>query len=822
MSFDLEKLYALLPSFYRVRDVAAAEQLAQLLAESHAGGEWVGLLTAGEEAERQQRIAARQSLFAAGEPFPSADAERLQELEDKRTRGPLKALFAILAEQVAVLEEDLAQLYDDQFIETCAEWVVPYIGDLVGTRGLFYYPNAKKLSRRAQVANTLAYRRRKGTASVLEQLARDVTEWDASVVEYFQLLATTQYMNHLRPENLSFTSVRGRHFAGLGGQATKEGPAEASERQWLALEYANSPTDNEPCAPGYAGPCWRTQSPFDRLTRTADVRNVESRRGRYNIPNVGIFLWRIGSYSVTDAPAYRVADVGDPTTDGRRFLFNAAGRGTQLYNRPVTEDEITHLSEPLNVPAPLGRRVLDRFLEIYYGDDDGSRDTGNSLLVGLNGGSVVGGEPPPRSLRDLVKVCDLSDKKDAGGNVVGWHHHPANKIAIDPVLGRLAFPKTRSAPRAVRVTYHYGFGAEMGGGEYGRAETFTKLETVVRVVHRTPRDTIKEGFDALNALLAADPRLPGGVVEIADNDYYAALRAHVPARRQVELRAADERRPCIVLNSGAVVTGGQDGEAVLNGLLIAAGVLRVALLSGNRLGKLVLRHCTIAPGPSPAFPRFNVPAHPTPVPNLVVEIPDVEVEIDSCILGGLRVHEGSRVRVRNSIIDAGAETAVAYEGLNGPGGPLDIENSTVVGRVHTERVEASNTIFLAGFKPGDAWPGPASPMRAPVLAQRVQEGCVRFSYVPPGSHVPRPFHCQPAKGTDDARVRPSFNSLRYGDAAYGQLSRHCAAEIREGADDGAEMGAFHDLYQPQRVANLRARLDEYLRFGLEAGIFFAT
>jgi len=71
-------------------------------------------------------------------------------------------------------------------------------------------------------------------------------------------------------------------------------------------------------------------------------------------------------------------------------------------------------------------------------------------------------------------------------------------------------------------------------------------------------------------------------------------------------------------------------------------------------------------------------------------------------------------------------------------------------------------------------------------------------------------------------VRPIFNSLRYGDAAYGQLSLRCAAEIRQGADDEAEMGAFHDLFRPQRASNLQTRLDEYLRFGLEAGIFFAS
>ena len=36
------------------------------------------------------------------------------------------------------------------------------------------------------------------------------------------------------------------------------------------------------------------------------------------------------------------------------------------------------------------------------------------------------------------------------------------------------------------------------------------------------------------------------------------------------------------------------------------------------------------------------------------------------------------------------------------------------------------------------------------------------------------------------------------------------------------MGAYCHLKQPQRAANLRLRLDEYLPFGLEAGIIYVT
>src|SRR5215211_2415885 len=126
MSFDKETLYKLLPAFDRLRDIELAD--------------------------------------------PS--------LPEGKGDGPMKALLSLIAEQVAVLEEDLDQLYDDQFIETCANWVVPYIGDLVSARRVFVFPGAR-FTERAFVANTMAYRRRKGTAAVVEQLARDVTGWNA-------------------------------------------------------------------------------------------------------------------------------------------------------------------------------------------------------------------------------------------------------------------------------------------------------------------------------------------------------------------------------------------------------------------------------------------------------------------------------------------------------------------------------------------------------------------------------------------------------------------------------------------------------------------
>ena len=98
----------------------------------------------------------------------------------------------MLADQMAVLEEDLAQSYDNLFIETCAPWVVPYIGDLLQTTPLIDssriadtghrcialhrsaradLPAADRATRPRRRGEDDLLRRRKTTLPMLEQLA---------------------------------------------------------------------------------------------------------------------------------------------------------------------------------------------------------------------------------------------------------------------------------------------------------------------------------------------------------------------------------------------------------------------------------------------------------------------------------------------------------------------------------------------------------------------------------------------------------------------------------------------------------------------------
>jgi hypothetical protein len=69
----------------------------------------------------------------------NADPDRLYELlpvayrlRDADQGYPLRGLLGVITEQVNLVEADIAQLYENWFIETCQDWVVPYIGDLIG------------------------------------------------------------------------------------------------------------------------------------------------------------------------------------------------------------------------------------------------------------------------------------------------------------------------------------------------------------------------------------------------------------------------------------------------------------------------------------------------------------------------------------------------------------------------------------------------------------------------------------------------------------------------------------------------------------------
>lgn len=757
-------------------------------------------------------------------------------MRDAEEGYPLRALLRVIAEQVDIVEDDIAQLYANWFIETAADWVVPYIGDLVGYRPVFEAGEPgdvrtsqglrrnKILIPRREVANTVAFRRRKGTLSVLEDLAAAVTGWPARAVEFYRLLSWNQALNHQRLD-------RGRTV---------------DLRHGDALPHLDGP--------------------FDELAHTVEVRRIGSRHdpGRSNIPSVGLFVWRLRAYPVTRAPAW-----ASEVDAGRRYTFSPLGRTTQLFTQPQRETEATGIAGPLNVPAPIDRRTFERHRDDYYGPDKSMQIWRGSLEQPVPIGQIV--------------VADLSD----------WSYQPApDQLAIDPVLGRIALcpPEADGSTDPLWVSYHYGFSADMGGGEYSRALRQLPIqahENDTRPVYRYYQVS-RAGLTLSEALEQWNVDQPQhAVIELVDSGEYFFTTAVEPEielkqGQTLQLRAANHCRPVIWLSdrSGArsdylEIRGEEKSRLALDGLLIAGLGLRIR----GELVEVVIRHCTLEPGLM--LDHGHILPEQGSAPSIDLRSDLTRLAIEHSIVGPIHIHLNQvsdapvNISISDSIIDAGSaeqvaigvthhEHAAAHEPVRRATGAwahaaLSIARCTIFGEVWTHAIDlAENSIFSGR-----------------VNTARRQHGCVRFCYIPPlpETRTPRRYACQPetaaaklaaelieaqaakaitdkitpsqryeaiqrtvramkpsakqalttqAQALAEARVRPQFSSLEYGTPGYCQLASSCPAEIMRGADDEAELGAFHDLFQPQRAANLRARLDEYTPAGMEAGIIYAS
>ena len=703
-----------------------------------------------------------------------ARADRLYELlpgvyrkRDAEYGQPLRALLRVIDEQAGVVEHDIAQLYENWFIETCEEWMVPYIAELVGYRPVHEGGDPgspataegaarnRILVPRAHVAHTIRDRRRKGTLAILESMSRDVAGWPGRAVEFYRLLAVAQNLNHLQP-------ARGR-FADL--------------RDADALD--------------------RIDGPFDELAHTVDVRR------RYNIPSAGLFVWPLGEYSVTHAPAYHL-ERRARKRDRNRFTFSVLGNDTQLCTLPVDEPEPTHIADEMNVPTAIRRRAFDERTADYYGD-------GKSLMIWV--------DDHPLALERIV-AADLSD----------WIYSPkGDQVAVDPHLGRIAFADDHPA-KNVRVSYHYAFTADIGGGEYERALS-PSAGRKVYTVRQDEAAAHPEYFATINAALQSwlkeQDKHPDAIIEIADSAAYTeGIEIELKPGRKLELRARNGARPVVRLmdertsRGDAMLVSGptaedpsaHDPRFILDGLLIAGQGLQIQ----NRLSCVVIRHCTLVPGWT--LGHDCQPEHET-APSIELLGTTARVNIEHSIVGSILVDQDEvltdplRVSITDSIVDATRDDLEAI-GVSGSGRAvahalLTIARCTVIGEVNVHAIElAENCIF-----------------HGRVRVARSQIGCMRFCYVPDCSRTPRRYDCQPdaaiaavkpdrEKRQAERRVRPRFESLRYGAPAYCRLHSTTAPEIARGADDESAMGVFHDRFEPQREANLRIRLDEFTPAGI--------
>jgi hypothetical protein len=573
------------------------------------------------------------------------------------------------------------------------------------------------------------------------------------------------------------------------------------------------------------------------------VRRINSHHavGHYNLPSVGLFIWRLKSYSIQSAPAYCLEEAGSHC-----YTFSALGNDTQLYTHPEPKTESAHTAEELNLPTPIRRRAFEQRVIVggteqrqastnYYGQ-------GKSLLIWANHWPT---ENAPQPIpRELLIPADLSD----------WQYRPPlGRIAVDPESGRIAFPPSQLPKKRVHVMYYYGFSADIGGGEYDRPQSQPAAYELYRVGER---EVFKHIHDALQHWQQQAPS--NAIIEITDNGIYTEqISIELAEQQSLQLRAARHVRPIIrlldwhtTLPDALTITMLRGSRFTLDGLLITGRGVRVIRPQTGKTpaatcpAELAIRHCTLVPGWA-LHPNCD-PKRPAE-PSLELNNVRARVRIEHSIIGSIQVNEDAvttdpiPVQITDSILDA---TRHDREAFGAPGrvvahAVLTIQRSTVLGIVEVHAIKLAENCIFTGC----------------VNVARRQMGCMRFCYVPHGCRTPRRYNCQPdlveqaveaavrdaaqrmtpppdtkqlageinaARLRERKRVHPRFNSERYGTPTYCQLADVCADEIKHGADDESEMGVFHDLFQPQREANLRARLDEYVPAGADAGIIYAS
>ncbi|WP_433727413.1 hypothetical protein ACQP2Y_12335 [Actinoplanes sp. CA-051413] len=696
---------------------------------------------------------------------------RIYQVRDEERGGPLRALLAVVTEQADLVEADIAQLYDDWFIETCQDWVVPYLAELVGYRLLHGSGEAlaagtdqarlllAQSAPRRDVANTVGNRRRKGALALLEQLAADVAGWPARAVEFRRLLGVTQTI---------------RLYGG-------DPRADARRRRRGRLADVRSVDALD-----------RLDGPFDTLAHTVEVARISAARpGRYNIPEVGLYLWRLKPYRISSAPAFCI------DRDRANFTFSILSNDTPLVARPVEEPSPTHVADETNVPAFIRRRAFTDRMAHYYGP-------GKSLCIWLDGDQPV---PLAR-----IVSADLSDWRYTVGR---------GQVAVDPVLGRISFPNRAAPETGVWVTYHHGFSADIGGGEYPRPVAAADPGDPVPL-RVGPGQTYQRIMDAVRhwrdnrAQESADR--DAAVIEIVGSDaYQEQIEIRMDLGDRLTIRAAEGSRPVLRLldwysnrPDALRVTGTGQGSGpapriTLDGLLVTGRSIQVQ----GPVAGVVIRHCTLVPGWS-----LDLGCRPEHAEEPSLEFFDTPacVQVEHSILGTILVNAGdeqaepNRIYLSDSILDGAGVDAFTGPDDRHAYAVFNARRCTVFGAVRSHGAGLVENCILGG----------------PVRIARRQSGCVRFCWLQPGSRTPPRFHCEPELSGEPERVLPRYTSTRYGTPGYAQLDLACAPEIRRGAEDGSELGAFHDLFQPQREDNLRLRLAEYTPAGSDAGLIFVT
>jgi hypothetical protein len=744
----------------------------------------------------------------------------------------LRAYLAAIETAFEAVRANIGQLYEDLFIDTCDDWVIPYIADLLGTTHLSGDPRTL----RADVADTVALRRRKGTLAAIERLAANLTGWACRTVELRENLVWAQHLNHQRPD--------------AGGLPPYGGDAVTR----FTVPRGGTAPIRDPAALALIG------TPFDPFAYTPDVKPALDGIVHINLPNLAIFLWRLVAYPLTVVQplAKGVSNLGPPPAGLARFairydldpldrpvrLFNTRSPG---FQQAAAADEIlSPLIEPDAVPGPmLDARIStdtetsrpDAYVAVDFFDDSATPPKG------LDRGEVGLQFFLPQSAQTLF----APEWRCRGDNLCAWEtglRQPLRdgEIVVDPDIGRVLFGVGKAAQRNALVAplgsgftsriyarYAYGAAGPVGAHPISR-EAVPSAGFDVRPVSALPGGvSLQSQLD--NLANATQPV----VIEIGDSLLHRVDLAAIPdtavdggpalrLAQSLTIRAMGGHRPIVLLTSPlafrptVAAAATTDGPVVrLEGLYLArdpaAFPAGAALIARAALARLEIIGCTLDPGGHSLRDGTRAPLFSGMLlangygfalaseRNAFVPTPDIIIQ--RSITGALGIDDRYRLDVSASIIDAGlgigdpASSAFAIAAATHPvaawGAPLVFDGVTCLGPVRVSTVSGDGAIFAQRFEVLDN-----------------QHGCIKRSWFSDdGDRLPPNHFCVHAA---DARV--AFTSERFGDPGYAQLADGSDRRVRTRGPDDDAMGAFGFMRDAHKWANLQIRLREFMPVGV--------
>jgi hypothetical protein len=213
------------------------------------------------------------------------------------------------------------------------------------------------------------------------------------------------------------------------------------------------------------------------------------------------------------------------------------------------------------------------------------------------------------------------------------------------------------------------------------------------------------------------------------------------------------------------------------------------------------------------------PADPEPEPtvngyhfaglvlNNRVEIDSGTASFDRCAVKTLEVHSrfpASDDRHLNEPVINARDSV--FRDLQSATSLTRLEYCTVLKKCVVEALQASDCIFTCLIRKDHQIP--AEPAKAPPTKM-----CVRYSSILPDQlpvDLEQHFH--------NTRAPVHFFSDDFGKLSCAVLHPATDETIRQGAEDGTEMGAYHFLYLCQRYLAVQEKLKDYLPIGYEAVI----